>query len=231
MTNRPKSVLLFAAGLGTRMAPLTDTLPKPLVSVAGRPLIDHALQHCDGLTTVVNVHYRADQIENHLKEKPVLISDERDCLRDTGGGLKKALPLLGNGPVFTLNTDAVWNGPNPLNILNEVWNPASMDGLLLMVPHAAAVAQTGTQDFGVLFDINPDQTIQSGSHFVYSGTQIIRTDLLADIKDPAFSMWRLWDQMLAAGRLCGAVYPGQWCDVGRPETIKIAETMLGADHV
>ena len=104
----PSAILLFAAGLGTRMAPLTNTLPKPLVEVADQPLLDHALAHCTGLKVVVNAHYRANQIRDHLAGTGVLVSDESDHLLETGGGLKRALPLLDSNPVLTMNTDAVW---------------------------------------------------------------------------------------------------------------------------
>lgn len=227
MTDTPTSILLFAAGLGTRMAPLTDTKPKPMVPVAGRPLFDHAFDHCGGLSVVANVHYHADQIETHVQDKSVKVSDERHALLDTGGGLKQALPLLDQSPVFTMNTDAVWAGPNPLDTLRTAWSPTHMDGLLLMIPRANATAHQGSGDF----DILPDTTIRRGADYVYSGAQIIRTDLLANIDEDAFSMWRLWDQMLKAGRLCGVPYAGQWCDVGRPDSIPIAETMLDAAHV
>ncbi|SLN33308.1 nucleotidyltransferase family protein [Pseudooctadecabacter jejudonensis] len=227
MTQPPTSILLFAAGRGTRMAPLTDTQPKPMIKVAGRPLLDHALQFCGGLNRVVNVHYLAHQIEDHLRGTDIKISNERDKLLETGGGLKKARDLLGPDPVFAMNTDAVWAGPNPLDLLQTVWDPDHMDGLLLMIPRPNATAHIGTGDF----NIAEDGRISRGSDFVYSGVQIIRTDILDTIDEDAFSMWSLWTPMLTAGRLFGAVYTGQWCDVGRPENIATAEHMLGASHV
>jgi len=227
MTKHPTSILLFAAGFGTRMAPLTNDRPKPMINVAGRPLLDHALDHCDGLKTVVNVHYFADQIENHLLNRNILISDEREEICDTGGGLKKALPLLEPGPVFTMNTDAAWAGANPLLILKHAWKPEIMDGLLLMIPHANATAHIGGGDF----DILENGTVQRGQDHVFSGAQIVKTHLLNTIEDDVFSMWRLWDQMLEAGRLHGAVYPGLWCDVGHPDSIPVAEEMLDRSRV
>jgi len=218
---KPTSILLFAAGLGTRMAPLTNTRPKPLVEVAGRPLLDHALVHCDGLKTVVNAHYFADQIEQHLAGSGAILSDERGELLETGGGLKRALPLLGHGPVFTMNTDAVWRGENPLHVLADNWQP-QMDGLLLMIPRGNAVGHAGTGDF----DIAADGRITRGTDYVFSGAQIIRTDLLASIDKTAFSMWDLWNQMLASNTLFGTAYGGEWCDVGRPESIPVAESLL-----
>lgn len=218
----PNSILLFAAGLGTRMAPLTNTRPKPLVEVAGRALLDHALDHCDGLKTVVNAHYFAGQIEHHIEGRNIILSDERDMLLETGGGLKHALPILGTEPVFTMNTDAVWRGNNPLDTLRSNWRQG-MDGLLLMIPRDQAVGHTGIGDF----DINPDGKIARGKDYVYSGAQIIRTDLLTSIKKAAFSMWDLWTPMLEAGTLHGTPYHGAWCDVGRPESIPVAEALLG----
>lgn len=223
----PTSVLLFAAGLGTRMAPLTDTQPKPMIRVAGKPLLDHAMQFCDGLNKVVNVHYKAHQIEEHLKDTDVLISDERTHLLETGGGLKRALPLLNSNPSYTMNTDAVWKGPNPLQTLKSIWNPDTMDALLLMIPRSTAVGHTGNGDF----DIQPDGAVRLGTDTVYSGLQIIKTDGLTAIQEPAFSMWSLWQPMLDAGRMHGVAYDGQWCDVGRPDCIPLAEAMLGAPHV
>lgn len=221
MTHTPTSIMLFAAGLGTRMAPLTDTRPKPLVTVAGRALLDHARAQCDGLRIIVNAHYFADQIHDHLVGADVIISDETDALLETGGGLKRALPLFDSNPVFTMNTDAVWHGSNPINALQNAWRP-DMDALLLMIPKNAATAHIGAGDF----DIDPSGRLTRGTRFIYSGAQIIRTDGLADIDDTAFSMWRLWDTMLARKTMFGTVYDGQWCDVGRPESIPLAESML-----
>lgn len=223
----PTSILLFAAGLGTRMAPLTNTRPKPLVEVAGRPLLDHALDHCENLKSVVNAHYFADQIQQHLEGRNVEISDERSALLETGGGLKFALPLLGDGPVFTMNTDAVWRGANPTEVLKSAWQP-NMDGLLLMIPRDRAIGHTGNGDF----DIAPDGRISRGMDYVYSGAQIIRTDRLPSINKTAFSMWDVWTPMLEASTLFGTPYDGEWCDVGRPDSIPVAENMLkGKAHV
>lgn len=222
MTQIPSSILLFAAGLGTRMSPLTDTRAKPLITVAGKTLLDHAWQYCDGLRVVVNAHYFADQVRDHLAGSDALVSDETDALLETGGGLKHALPLLDSNPVFTMNTDAVWNGSNPVQTLAKAWNPDSMEALLLMVPRAAAVGHTGKGDF----DIGADGRIMLGTDFVYSGVQIIKTGCLAGIDETAFSMWVPWTEMLERKGMFGTVYNGQWCDVGRPDSIPIAEAML-----
>lgn len=217
----PTSILLFAAGLGTRMAPLTNTRPKPLVEVAGKPLIDHALDHCGDLSIVVNVHYFADQMERHLSNRDATISDETDKLRETGGGLKHALPLMENEPVFTMNTDAVWRGANPISILSDAWTD-EMESLLLMIPRVNAIGHTGEGDF----DMDANGHLTRGTDYVYSGVQIIRTNRLAQIYEDAFSMWTLWNGMLDRKTMFGVPYTGKWCDVGRPDSIPVAEAML-----
>ena len=220
--------MLFAAGLGTRMGALTATRPKPLIEVAGKPLIDHALSLCDsaGISRIVaNTHYLPEQIETHLALRRIPISREDPRILETGGGLKRALPLLGGNPVLTLNTDAVWTGENPLTQLLSAWDDASMDGLLLLLPAQQATGHTGKGDF--LMDATGRLTRAKGAHgSVYLGAQIIRTDDLAQIEDEAFSLNRLWDRMIATGRLYGLVHKGGWCDVGRPEGISLAETLL-----
>ncbi|MCF2871499.1 nucleotidyltransferase family protein [Octadecabacter sp. G9-8] len=203
------------------MAPLTDTRPKSLVEVAGKPLLDHAIDQCAGLNIVVNTHYFADQIERHIDGRNIALSDETDLLRETGGGLKHALPLLRSNPVFTMNTDAVWRGPNPIATLQTTWSD-DMNALLLMIPRKDAVGHIGDGDF----DIDANGRLTRGTGYVYSGLQIIRTDGLSKITDESFSMWSLWNDMLKDGTMYGVPYDGQWCDVGRPDSIAIAETML-----
>lgn len=225
LDEHPTAILLFAAGLGTRMAPLTNTRPKPLVDVSGKPLLDHALAQCGGLKTIVNAHYFAEQIHTHLAGKDTIVSDESDKLLETGGGLKRALPLLDSNPVFTMNTDAVWRGSNPVKCLQDAWQPEKMDALLLMIPTSQAVGHNGSGDF----NIDSEGHLSRGDDYVYSGVQIIRTDGLTAISETAFSMWALWNDMLAKGTMYGAVYGGQWCDVGRPDSIPVAEAMLAGD--
>jgi MurNAc alpha-1-phosphate uridylyltransferase len=223
----PKAALFFAAGLGTRMGALTAARPKSLIDVGGRALIDHALTLATdaGIARrVVNIHYLGAMLRAYLAGQEVAFSDETDFLLETGGGLKKALPLLGQGPVYTMNTDAVWAGPNPFAELTTIWDPARMDGLLLLVPRANAVGHSGKGDFIV----DADGRLTPGTGPIYSGLQIIRPDGLSEISESRFSMWRLWDRMLAQGRLYGHLYSGQWCDVGQPESIALAEAMLKA---
>lgn len=219
----PDAVMLFAAGFGTRMGALTAERPKPLIAVAGRPLLDHALALTAGVPTrVVNAHYRAEQVIAHLKDTNIAVSVETPEILDTGGGLRHALPLLGTQPVYTLNTDAVWSGPNPLDRLAAAWQPDRMDALLLCIPLARAVGRSGGGDFA----LGPDGALMRGGDFVYTGAQIIKTDALAGIGEKAFSLNVLWNQMAQEGRLFGTAYPGRWCDVGHPEGITLAEEML-----
>ncbi|MCA0940318.1 nucleotidyltransferase family protein [Salipiger pacificus] len=223
----PHAVMLFAAGFGTRMGALTADRPKPLIEVAGKPLLDHALALTTGLPTrIVNAHYRAEQVAAHLDRSGVVVSVEQPEILDTGGGLRHALPLLGPEPVFTLNTDAVWAGPNPLDLLADAWDPARMDALLLCVPLARAVGRKGAGDFTLQDD---GQLRWKGDH-VYTGAQIIKTELLAEVPEEVFSLRLLWQRMGNEGRLHGLDYPGHWADVGHPEGITLAEEML-ARHV
>ena len=217
--------MLFAAGKGTRMGDLTRTLPKPMIEVAGRPLIDHALalvQEAGIENLVVNVHYLPDLLRAHLDGLDARFSDETGALLETGGGLRKALPLLGPDPVFTLNSDAVWTGPNPLTTLAATWDPARMDALVLLVPSQQAIGHKGKGDFVM----DAEGRLRRGTDLVYTGTQIIATDLLADVPEDAFSLNRVWDMMMERGRLFGVTHPGGWCDVGTPDGIVEAEAML-----
>jgi len=226
MRNRPDAVMLFAAGFGTRMAPLTDARPKPLIPVAGLPLIDHALALTSGFARrVVNLHYRGDMLAQHLAARDVALSWERDAILDTGGGLRHALPLLGSGPVATLNTDAVWTGANPMETLLAAWDPEKMDALLATVPLHRAEGRQGTGDFS----LDPDGRLQRGGDQVYVGAQIVKTEALHDISETVFSLNRLWDLYGRNRRLFGVEHSGGWCDVGHPDGIALAETMLARD--
>lgn len=221
----PDAVMLFAAGFGTRMGPLTAERPKPLIEVNGKALLDHALDLTGGLSRrVVNAHYHADQIVAHLADQAVEVSLETPDILDTGGGLRQALPLLGEGPVFTLNTDAVWRGPNPLDVLKGAWSPDDMDALLLCVPLARATGRNGQGDF----TLDQQGRLTWGGDMVYTGAQIVRTEALADVPDLAFSLHKLWNAALEKDRFRGVVYPGKWADVGHPEGITLAEEMLNA---
>lgn len=225
----PKAAMIFAAGFGTRMAPLTDTMPKPLLSVAGKPLINHSLDLLDGITNiVVNTHYLADQLEDHLRNTPhVTCLRESPDILETGGGLKNALPLLGSDPVVVLNSDAVFVGDSPLPALLSHWDPNKMDALLTLVPIANTIEHRGAGDFFCGVD---GQLSRRGKNpaapYVYTGVQILKTDQLAAIPQTAFSLNLLWDQMISEGRAFGLVYSGKWVDVGRPSGITAAEKAL-----
>lgn len=221
----PTALMIFAAGKGTRMAPLTDTTPKPLIPVAGRALIDHARDLATGAGVqhlVANTHHLGDQIARHLAGSGIALSDESDALLETGGGLRKALPLLGPGPVLTLNPDVIWTGPNPLAALRAAWDGARMDALLMLVPLAQARGRSGGGDFGR----DAAGRITRGGDLVYGGAQIIRPDRLAEIAEDAFSLNRLWDLLITEGRAFGLIHPGGWCDVGRPDCLPLAEALL-----
>lgn len=222
--------MLFAAGFGTRMGALTAERPKPMIEVAGKPLIDHALdlvRSYDPGRIVANLHYQPDQIIAHLDGTGIRFSHETPEILETGGGLRAALPLLGDGPVFTMNTDAVWSGPNPLDHLAAAWDSSCMDALLLCIPRENAIGHAGKGDF----ILDPDGRVSRGPGVIYSGLQIIRTEGLHAIPDRVFSLNLLWNRMLEKRRLFALTYPGKWCDVGTPEGIKSAEDMLDSGHV
>lgn len=235
----PQVAMVMAAGLGKRMRPLTATRPKPLVEILGKPLIDHALDHLDAAgvgKAVVNVHYLADSLEAHLAKRgrgpATQISDEREQLLETGGGLVKALPMIDADPFLAINSDNLWvDGPmDTLRLLASVWDDEKMDALLLVVPHARAYCHVGTGDFhmdarGKLSRRRPNGV----APFVYIGIQMLSKRLL-DGEHPSgpFSTNILWDRAIERGRLYGAVHQGLWFDIGRPESIRRAEEMLAA---
>lgn len=209
------------------MRPLTDTLPKPLIPVGQTTLLDHALdltQLPEIDNRVVNVHYRADQVRTHLYGKPVTISDESSELLDTGGGLKNALPLLQGDPIMGLNTDAIWVGPNPIPQLLSAWK-LHMTCLLMVVPLERTVGHPGKGDF----DVDESDHLRRGRSTVYTGLQLTRREVVAKVPDRIFSMNRVWDMAAKAKGLHGVIYPGTWCDVGQPDSIPLAETLLRAN--
>jgi len=227
--------MVLAAGLGKRMRPLTDTLPKPLVPVAGKALIDHVLDKLAdaGVTqAVVNVHHRADQIETHVKGRPrprIVISDERGELLDTGGGIVKALPHLGMAPFFHMNSDTVWiEGVTPnLTRLAAQFDAARMDILLLLASTATSIGYDGRGDFNMAPDGQLSRRAERQvAPFVYAGAAILNPSLFADAPTGAFSLNRLFDRAADAGRLHGLRLDGTWMHVGTPEAIKAAEAAI-----
>lgn len=227
---KPNSILIFAAGFGTRMGPITKTTPKPLIPVNGIPLIDHnlALVKDAGIQNiVVNLHHLADQLEHHLKPFHTVTRIIEPAILETGGGIKNALPTLGNAPVFTMNSDAIFTGDNPLETLAQAWDPDHMDGLLLMIPKQHALEYQGDGDF----HLNQDaQLTRRGNDpsaaYVYTGVQIIKTELLETIQDTNFSINLLWNKLINNKSLYGEIHHGGWVDVGHPAGIKTAENLL-----
>ncbi|MEM8631500.1 MAG: nucleotidyltransferase family protein [Pseudomonadota bacterium] len=228
MTDAPDAIMVFAAGFGTRMGALTADRPKPLIEVAGKPLIEHALERVAqaGISrTVVNAHYRAGQMADYLADRPVTLSVEAPDILDTGGGLRQAMPLLGPGQsVYTMNSDAVWRGSNPLVALRDAWAPATMDALLLVVPAERA---GGRGDRPGDFLVGEDGRLTRGGPFVYTGAQLLKSSALDKITNRVFSLNRVWDQLFDKGRLFGAVWDGSWVDVGSPRGVDEAEALLG----
>ena len=225
MRDRPTSVMLFAAGFGTRMKHLTAHQPKPLVQVGGSALIDHSIDLARTINPdniIANLHYLPHMLVDHLNGTEVQTITEAPDVLETGGGLRNALPLLGTDPVFTMNTDAIWKGANPLQQALDVWDPIEMDALLVCVPVVQTVGYSGDGDF----TIASDGRLARGAAVVYGGIQIIKTDLLKTVKEPSFSLNVIWNKMLKNDRLFGISYDGNWCDVGHPEGIVQAEEMM-----
>jgi N-acetyl-alpha-D-muramate 1-phosphate uridylyltransferase len=232
----PAAAMVMAAGLGKRMRPLTATRPKPLVEVAGKALIDHALDRLRAAgvrKVVVNVHYLADALEAHLKARAsdldVKISDERKLLLETGGGLIQADKLIDADPFLVVNSDNYWiDGPaDTLHLLASLWREEEMDALLLLVPQARAGNHRGQGDFHMKADGRLARR-QKGkvAPFVFTGIQIISKRLLRDAPEGPFSTNILWDRAIAEGRCFGAVHQGLWFDVGNPAAIKATERAL-----
>ena len=225
MPARPDAVMIFAAGLGTRMRPLTRDRPKALVEVAGRALIDHALalaRRAGARRIVVNTHYRGDMLAAHLAGQGDVTLSPEATLLDTGGGLAAALPRLGPGPVLTLNADAVFTGANPLSALADAWAPGRMEALLMLVPCARARAHAGGGDFA----LDGAGRLVRGGALIHTGAGVIDPARLARWPATAFSLNPVWDAMIADGAAFGMVHPGGWCDVGHPDAIAEAEAML-----
>jgi MurNAc alpha-1-phosphate uridylyltransferase len=237
MQNPPRRAMVLAAGLGTRMHPLTDRVPKPLVEVAGKALLDHVLGRLADAgveRAVVNVHYRAEQIEEHLagRTKPqITISDERGVLLGTGGGLVKALPHLGNEPFYLINSDTIWiDGVTPnLARLADSFDPAAMDALLLLAPTTGSIGYAGRGDFTMLGDSRLQRRGEREvAPFVYAGAAILAPALFKDPPPDAFALTVLFNRAAEKGRLHGLRLEGRWMHVGTPEAIREAEAAIKA---
>ncbi|SFR96309.1 nucleotidyltransferase family protein [Sphingomonas jatrophae] len=231
-----RTAMVLAAGLGKRMRPLTATRPKPLVEVAGQPLIDHVLDRLRAAgihRVVVNVHHFADAMEAHLRYKAadldVLISDERRMLMETGGGMVQAEALIGDDTFLVANSDNLWiDGPvDAIGLLSERWDEERMDALMLVVPLARANCHGGPGDFH-MDALGRLTRRRSGrvAPFVFSGVQVVSRRLLADAPAGPFSTNILWDRAIAAGRAYGVVHQGLWFDVGTPPAIGRTEALL-----
>ena len=228
------TAMLMAAGLGKRMRPLTASQPKPMVRVAGKPLIDHALDRlaeAGVVKAVVNVHYLADALEAHLAVRPmprVVISDERAQLLETGGAMIKAQAQLPD-PFFCLNADNIWlDGPrNAFADLSARWNPDEMDALLLLVSHARAANFAGPGDFH-MDPLGRLRRREAGriAPFIFTGIQLVSHRLLRDAPEGAFSTNVLWNRAIAEGRLFGTSFTGLWFEVGTPQAIAPTEDAL-----
>ena len=240
MSVRPTKAMILAAGLGVRMRPLTDQMPKPLVRVAGRALLDHVLDklaNADVAEAVINVHYLPDQIIDHVAERKrprVIISDERDEALGTGGGVVKALPLLGPAPFFHVNADTLWiDGVQPnLARLARAFEPASMDILLLMAPTASSIGYGGRGDYAML----PDGALRKRREhqvvpFVYAGAAIMSPSLFAHAPSGEFSLTKMFDRANEQERLFGLRLDGMWMHVGTPDAVGAAEQAFLASVV
>jgi len=236
MSAMPETAMVLAAGLGTRMQPLTDRKPKPLIRVAGHALIDYALDRFEAAgvkRAIVNVHHLAGQVETHIgmrKAPKILISDERDELLETGGGLKKALPLLGEAPVFCANTDAILfdaEGCEACATLSAAWNIDEMDALLLLAPIIETSGYDAKGDFHHADDGRIAFRDGKSAPFVFTGLQIISPALISEGPDGPFSTKLLWDKARAEGRLFGAIHTGFWMHVGDQNGLRQAEKLLG----
>lgn len=236
MTHIERAMVL-AAGLGQRMRPITDTLPKPLVAIGGKAMLDHALDRLAEAgvrEAVVNVHHLADRIEAHLAGRTsphVTISDERAQLLETGGGVRKALPLLGPHPFFHVNSDSLWSesGRSNLAAMTRRWDASAMDMLLLLAERETSIGFDGAGDFvrdeaGRL----TRRGAAASAPFIYAGVAILKPDLFEATPEGPFSLNLLFDRAIAAGRLYGQVLEGQWLHVGTPDAIAPAEAAFAA---
>jgi MurNAc alpha-1-phosphate uridylyltransferase len=221
----PDAAFIPAAGFGTRMRPLTDDCPKPLLPLGGTPMLDRAiaLARAAGISKIaVNAHYLADRIVAHLSETDVRVSVEAAEILDTGGGLKSALPLLDTkGPILTLNPDVLYVGPNPVAVLADTWASAKVDALLLVVDLCDALGRHAGD-----FATDAAGRITRRGDAVFTGAQIIQPDVIDAWPGRIFGMNAVWDDLIARDRIRAVRYPGRWCDLGTPEALRQGEALL-----
>lgn len=237
---KPEAGMVLAAGLGTRMRPLTDRLPKPLVRLKERALIDHVLDRIAAAgvaRAVVNVHHHADALEAHLRQRKhpkIEISDERGVLLDTGGGVVRALPKLGSGPFLIHNSDSVWIegvGSN-LERMFASWDSGAMDSLMLLASATTSLGYEGSGDFAMGTD---GRLSRRGERqmvpFVFTGVSIAHPRMFANASEGRFSLNKLWDEAIDKGRLFGIRLEGLWMHVGTPEALTEAERWIESEDV
>ncbi len=234
MTDTPKTAMVLAAGLGQRMRPITDTMPKPLIEVRGRAMLDTILDRLEdaGITkVVVNLHYLGEMIEVHLKDRgsPQIVFSKEEDLLETGGGVTKALPLLGEVPFFVLNGDVCWlDGLTPaLRRLAATWNEADMDALLLLHPTVSAFGYEGIGDYFM----DPEGRLRRRQErqiapFIHAGIQILHPRLFEGAPAGSFSLNKLYDKAQEAERLWGLRHDGEWYHVGTPAELRAVEDAL-----
>lgn len=230
----PARAMVLAAGFGTRLRPITETLPKPLIKVGGRTLIDHALDRLAEENigeVIINLHHLGGMIEKHLKRRkspPIIFSQEPEIL-ETGGGIAKALPLLGDEPFLVVNADVLWlNGPHStLRRMAETWDDSRMDGLLLLHSTVDAYGYTGMGDFNVdpagILMPRPEREL---SPFLFTGIQILHPRLFKDAPEGRFKLTVLYERAMEARRLYGVIHDGEWFHVGTPDGLADAETYM-----
>ena len=229
-----KTAMVMAAGHGTRMRPLTNNRSKAMVEVAGKPLIDHMLDRLAAVgveRAVVNVHAHADHLEAHLKTRKngpeIIISDEREALLETGGGVVKALPLLGEAPILICNIDAIWLPFEPvLESLMSQWNPEKMDELLLCARSDWSLGYAGKGDFDIHKDARITRRAGESAEHVYAGVQIFKPALAKPFEIEPFSRNKIWDKTLKRRKIYGAELAGYWMHVGDPRAVKASEAVL-----
>lgn len=229
------SAMILAAGLGKRMRPLTDTLPKPLISVGGRSMLDRAIDHlkrADISNIVVNAHYLAPLIVDHVKALyPHACISHEDSLLETGGGIKKALPMLGHDPFFVLNGDSVWSGQESLKEMEYRWHGESMEALLLLVPRKKAHGYEGLGDFHMDSDGRLHRPHKGEeAPYVYIGVQLLDPQLFQNAPLAPFSMNLLWNEALEKEKLYGHIHGGEWFHISTPQDLEKYEPIIASTH-